>query len=187
MKLFYALALILPTFAMTQICPEDVDVIAPKLLLERGYGINTKDFPTKFVYDENLKNADIDLKEPTCFNRQFKELSKKIKKDYKFEHIEIYENPHPRQPNQMIATFVVRYYDDSRTDQFLSMSESQMDSDYATAGTGKPADYICYAHVQFECPLMDERKVDQSKRKNNPKSITPSEDVNLENSNSISR
>lgn len=187
MKLFYVLALILPTFVMAQICPENVDVIAPKLLLERGYGINTKEFPTQFVYDENLKKADLDLKDPACFTRQYKELSKKIKKDYQFEHIEVYENHHPTKPNQKIATFVVRYYDDSRTDQFLSMSESQMDSDFATAISGRPADYICYAHVQFECPLMDERKVDQSKRKNNPKSIAPSEDVNPESSKSISR
>lgn len=160
---------------LAQICPEDVDVIAPKLLLERGYGINTKEFPTQFIYQENLKKADLDLKDPACFDRNFKEFSKKISKDYQFEHIEIYENYHPTNPNQKIATFIVRFYDDSRTDQFLSMSDSQFDSNEPTAMHGRPADYICYAHIQFECALMDSRKVDQGKRNSGMKSIESNE------------
>jgi len=164
MKIIAVLSLLFSAQALA-ICDSYTYIKAPKLLLEEGYAKYTDKFPTQYSNDLKLKDVNIALKDPSCYSRNMEKLSPQVAKNYEYSITEIYENVNPQNAQEHIATFVIEYADDSESRMFETMGEEE------SMNYGRPADYICYTQIQFECALLDKRKVDSSPRKKVAKDV----------------
>jgi hypothetical protein len=142
---------------------EDQQFIAEAgLQIKTGYGNTSMHY---FSYDRDDLGQSYKFKKNKCYLgkiNKFKKTIKRLEKEgFTFTSTETYINQLPN-GNGQVATFLVTYVKDTYQGDW-AFDEGVQDSDGGPRA--RPADYLIYRFVHFECDLKQQTQINSSARK----------------------
>jgi hypothetical protein len=126
------------------------------LQIKTGYGNTSKHY---FSYDQEDLGRSYRFKKRRCYagkvNRFKATFNRLSKKGFTYTSTETYINDLAN-GNGQIATFLVTYVKDTYEGNWIEDETNE-----ATSGetVGRPADYLVYRYVHFECELKEQTQI----------------------------
>ncbi|MFT6071340.1 MAG: hypothetical protein ACJAT2_000522 [Bacteriovoracaceae bacterium] len=132
------------------------------LQIKSGYGNTSKQY---FSYDLEELGRSYKFKKNRCYQgkiNKFKSSFKRLeKKGFTFTNTETYINDLPNGTGQ-IATFLVTFVKDTYEGNWI---EDESSAPLKEGPRARPADYLVYRYVHFECELKDQTQIHSRGRK----------------------
>ncbi|MBK25372.1 MAG: hypothetical protein CME70_15360 [Halobacteriovorax sp.] len=139
-------------------------IVDPGVQIKSGYG-NSEMF---ISYDRANPDVDFNYVSKGCYsgkiNRYKNKMAELESEDFIFTNTEIYKNIVPGTEKE-VATFLVTYVKDTYEGNWELDDTGASEEEDLSGPRARPADYLVYRFIHFECELKPETRVHDQSRK----------------------